>query len=254
MIDLSKIRLGRNPKKHDRRNLMLARYLSAKPVLPAAIDWTPAVKTGLFDSGWPMFKNDAVGCCAEAAPGHMIECWTANAGIEQLVTDDAIIAAYSAITGYNPGDPSTDNGSAELDVLNYWRQTGIGGHRITAFVEISPASLTELRAAVAWFGGVYIGLDLPMSAQAQTGFVWDTVANDGGEWGDHAVNIVAFDQDGFICITWGQKQRISNRFISSYCAEAYAIISPDWLNSAGISPSGFDLSALNADLAQIGSI
>lgn len=254
MIDLSKVRLGRKPKKHDRRNLMLARYLATRPVLPASIDWTPAVHHGLFDSGWPMFKNDVVGCCAVAAPGHMIECWTANAGIEQLVTDDDIIGAYSGITGYKPDDPSTDQGSCELDVLNYWRQTGIGGHRITSFVEVAPGSLTELQAAVAWFGGVYIGLDLPMSAQAQTGFVWDTVANDGGDWGGHAVNLVSFDPDGFTCITWGRKQQMTNRFIAAYCNEAYAIISPDWLNSAGVSPSGFDLSALNADLSQIGSL
>lgn len=251
MIDVSKLKLGRKPKKHDRRNLMLARYLAAKPVLPASIDWTPAVKSGLLNSGWPMFANDRVGCCTCASPGHAIECWSANVGVERLITDDDVLAAYSAVSGYNSSDPSTDNGAAALDVLNYWRQTGIGGHRITAFVEVSTSSILELRAAVAWFGGVYLGLDLPLSAQSQTGFVWDSVAADGGEWGGHQVFIPKFDQDGFTCITWAQRQKMTNRFVSQYGMEAYAIISPDWFNAAGITPSGFDMPALNADLSTL---
>lgn len=254
MIDLSKVRLGRKPKKHDRRNLMLSRYLAEKPVLPAAIDWTPAVKSGVFDSGWPLYGNDRVGDCTCASAAHGIECWSANASVARLVGEDDVLAAYAAVSGYNPNDASTDQGAAALDVLNYWRQTGIGGHRITAFVEVSTSSIVELRAAIAWFGGVYLGLDLPVSAQSQTGFTWDAVANDGGVWGGHQVWVTSFDQDGLTCITWAKKQRMTNRFPSTYGAEAYAIISPDWLNAAGVSPSGFDLIALNADLGQIGSI
>ena len=38
--------------------------------------------------------------------------------------------------GFRPGDPSTDRGAYALDVLNYWRQSGIAGHRIAAYAAV----------------------------------------------------------------------------------------------------------------------
>jgi hypothetical protein len=129
-------RLGKKPPRVDSRTLQLAKYLrvcatdlvqkgtglpeatAPSHVLapaPASIDWTAKI------SSWPMMANDTLGDCTCAAAGHMIECWTANLGDAFTPTNTQIIAAYSATSGYVPGDPATDKGAVELDVLNYWR-------------------------------------------------------------------------------------------------------------------------------------
>jgi hypothetical protein len=183
--------------------------------------------------------------------------------------------------------------------------------------------LPQVAAAIWLFGGCYIGLELPLSAQDQD--LWDVVAlrsetreaargelsggdslhaADGnpasdfpvaaaggedlaasdpsqpGSWGGHAVYLVGYDFRAWesasrqsasgapnaalptaatslpptlTCITWGQIKKMTWRWFARYCSEAYALVSKDWLNGAGVSPSGFDLATLEADLKAVTS-
>lgn len=241
-------KFGKLAKKTDRRTLKVARYLKLDKLTqpPKAIDWSGKVNQ------WPMYDNDTIGDCTCAAVGHQIETWTANAN--QLVTLalNDVIAAYSAITGYNPATGQNDNGAVELDVLNYWRQTGVGGDKIMAYAEVNAQQISEVQFGVYWFGGIYIGLAMPVSAQNQE--VWDlppggaTGQGAPSSWGGHAVNIVAYDANGLTCITWGQAQQMTWPFFTTYCDEAYCVLSNDWLGKTGLSPSGFDLASLQNDL------
>jgi hypothetical protein len=75
-------------------------------------------------------------------------------------------------------------------------------------------------------------------------------------WGGHCVPIVGygFDQDnntGSEVVSWGQIFDMTWGFFSVYCDEAYAIITQDWIEANGQSPSGFDIAALQADLAAL---
>ena len=217
-------RLGKLAPRLDSRTLQLRAYLRprALPTPPRSIDWTANT------SSWPMMANDTLGDCTCAAAGHMIECWTANLGDAFTPSSVQIIAAYAATSGYVAGDPATDNGAAELDVLNYWRQQGIAGHKIDAYAAFDPANDQTARQAISIFGGAYIGLALPLSAQQQT--VWDVPSlwsrlrrqSAPGSWGGHAVPILAYDADGLTCITWGAKKRMTWNFFAQYCDEAYA--------------------------------
>ena len=214
-----------------------------------------------------MMANDTLGDCTCAAAGHMIECWTANLGDAFTPTSAQVIAAYSAVSGYIVGNPATDNGAAELDVLNYWRQKGIAGHKIDAYaaLDLHPSRGNEPRGqecvkqAISLFGGAYIGLALPLSAQQQTVWdvpsLWSRLRNQDapGSWGGHAVPVLAYDAEGLTCITWGAKKRMTWQFFAQYCDEAYAPLSRDWLNAQGTDPAGFDLAQLTADLATITS-
>jgi hypothetical protein len=177
-------------------------------------------------------------------------------------SDQQIVAAYSAITGYNPATGANDNGAQELDVLNYWRQQGIAGHQIQAFMALEPANHTHVMDAVWIFGGCYIGLALPKSAQAQTSNkqAWSVppqgTGGDGapGSWGGHAVPVVAYDARSLTVVTWGGLQAMTWGFWAAYCDEAYAILSPDYLEQKGgqtVAPSGFNLAQLQADLADL---
>lgn len=245
---LSQRKLGRKAVKTDSRTLKLAQYLGpALPPPPPSADWTQGI------TSWGMMLNDTLGDCTIAGCGHAVQVWTANAGREATVPNATIEKYYEKWDGYKPGDPSTDNGGVELDVLNKWKQQGFAGNVLTAFADPNPANLTEIRQSIALFGGVYIGLSLPNTAQNQD--VWDVTPNGGadadpGSWGGHCVFVPKYDENGFTCITWGAPKTMTLAFWNAYCDEAHTLLSPDWIAAKG-SPSGFDQAQLLADLRAI---
>ena len=252
MIDHRLMKLGRKPARYDPRTLRLAKYLTpALPPPPPARAWSQAVA---MPCG--MMANDRLGDCTCAAVGHAVQVMTANTGTEQTIADADILTAYEAAGGYKPGDPSTDNGACLLDVLNLWRGAGVGGHKILAFVQVNPQNLLHVQTAIEYFGGLYVALELPQSAQNQG--VWD-VPLDGlsgsgapGSWGGHAVWVPDYDAAGFGVITWGELQRMTSAFQTAYNDEAYAVVTPDFINrSTQATPDGINLALLQQDLAQI---
>jgi hypothetical protein len=103
------------------------------------------------------------------------------------------------------------------------------------------------------FGGVYIGVALPNTAQKQD--VWDVVKTGGadakpGSWGGHCVFVPKYDEHGFTCITWGALKTMTLAFWEKYCDEAHTLLSEVWITAKG-SPAGFDQAQLQADLNTI---
>jgi hypothetical protein len=249
-IDHSAMKLGKNPAVHDRRTLQLANYLrpSVLPPPPPQASWATKV------ASWPMMLNNTIGDCTIAAAGHCIEEWTTDAGAAVVLPDSAIVAAYSAVSGYDPNTGQHDVGANELKVLNYWRQTGIGGHQIRAYAALEPGNLDHVRDAVFIFGNCYIGLALPLSAQTQS--IWSVPPGGAvgpgapGSWGGHAVPVVAYESQGLTVVTWGALKRMTWGFWAAYCDEAYALLSDDFL-TADRTPAGIDLAALEQDLAAV---
>lgn len=201
-----------------------------------------------------MMLNDRIGDCSCAGAGHAIQQWTTYAGDPLVPTDEQVEAAYSAISGYAPEDPSTDTGCVLLDVLKYWRKTGVAARRIDAFASLEPRNHHDVMDAIYLFGNAYLGVALPISAQEQT--VWTVPAGgatgDGapGSWGGHCIIVVEYDPRGLTCVTWGATKRMSWSFFDAYCDEAYAVMSHDWLKG-GYNPEHFDAAALQADLAAL---
>jgi hypothetical protein len=255
-VDPLKLKLGKSTARHDPRALLLASYVTpALPAPPASFDLS--MKVG---SSWGMMDNDEIGDCTCAAAGHLIMEWTANSGKKMVTpTDQQIVAAYSAITGYNPKTGANDNGANEVDVLNYWRQTGIAGDKIGAYVSLEPSNHTHVMDSVYIFEGCYIGVQLPISAQAQTQNhqPWSVppggTTGDGkpGSWGGHAIPVVAYDTRGVTVVTWGALQAMTWSFWEAYCDEAYAILSDDYMDGQKKAPQGFNLQQLQADLADL---
>jgi hypothetical protein len=164
-------------------------------------------------------------------------------GHDGQVTDDDVIAFYSGSTGYDPADPSTDQGGVMQDVMAYWRREGIAGHRIAAFFELDPHDLDEVRAALYLFGGVNLGIALPQSAldQIDAGQPWDATSRHARIVGGHDVWLVEMDADGNgTVVTWGQLQKFTRAFWDRYIArnggEAWAACSLEWIADDGISP------------------
>ena len=241
-------RCGKLAVRTDTRTLQFARYVDrAKlPAAPTSYDETKNV------SDWPMYANDKLGDCTCAAAGHMIEAWTASArGHAVTITEKSVLSAFEKVKLVDPA--TGEEGAVELDVLNHWRKHGIGRHKIGAFAKVSVWDHQLVKAGAYTFGGLYIGLSLPVTAQHQK--VWDwthslTGPAKPGSWGGHAVDVVAYDPKGLTVVTWGALQKLTWAFWDRYCDEAYCIVSSDFL-SAGKAPNGLDLNALKADLALV---
>lgn len=238
--------LGKHPPKHDTRTLPLWNYLrpSQLPVAPSSVDFWSKV------SNWPMLGNDHLGDCTVAAAAHMVQQWTSYAGASITPSDAEVVAAYSAVSGYDPATGENDNGAAMLDVLNYWRKQGVGQHRILGYTALTSARPASVREAIYLFGSLYAGFNLPASARTQP--VWDVGGSgdtEAGSWGGHAVPLVGYDPQGLVAVTWGGLKRLTWAFLGAYCDEAFAVLSTEFINQAThLNPDNFDLISLQRDL------
>lgn len=241
------MKLGRKAVKQDSRTLKMCRYFGdALGLPPAAVDYT----RGIAD--WGVMLNDRLGDCTIAGAAHAVQVWSVNRGAEVTISDSMILSMYRQWDGYDPSNPATDRGGVELDVLNKWRKFGLDGHALTAFGEVQQTNLDHVRHAINLFGGIYIGVNLPLTAQRQS--TWDLVSGtadaQAGSWGGHCVFVPKYDTHGFTCITWGKLVTMTNDFWRAYVDESYALLGNDWLGDK-TAPNGLNLTQLQADLALI---
>jgi hypothetical protein len=249
--------LGKLPAKSDSRTLRFNSYLLGEVGrLPPAVDYTRAVAKG---DRWPLLANNRFPCCTCSAAGHMIEVWTANTGKARIVADSSIVRAYRLFVGdvHKPHKHM-------IDVLNYWRTSGIGGDRILAYAQLIPGDVTEAKLTIQLFGACYIGLSLPNFALIPATF--DHVLNT--PWtkpfkkgmpetipqrrNGHTVAAVKYDAKRIYVVTWGTLKAMSWDFYRTYCEEAYSVLSKDFIDSKyERAPSGFDLAALVRDLRHV---
>jgi len=65
---------------------------------------------------------------------------------------------------------------------------------------------------------------------------------------------VGYDARNLYVVTWGALKSMSWQFYGAYMDEAYAVLSADWISTKiGTAPSGFNMVALQQDLAQVTS-
>jgi hypothetical protein len=244
-------KFGKLAPKANYKTLRLRNYLhSNAPVVPATQTWDYAFQA------WPMDANDTVGDCTCAAIAHMVMLWTAYQGKMVRPTTQQVLEVYSAVTGYDPnqtqpdGSNPTDNGANITDILNYWRSTGIAGHKIDGWAQIDHTNIQEVKQAIYLFGGVNPGFQVPQSAMDQNsqGQPWTVVPNDGGIVGGHSVPAFDYSPTGGTVSTWGMKQAFDWNFWLKYMDECYCIISLDWLRQNGVAPNHLNLAQLEADL------
>ncbi len=207
---------------------------------------------------WGMLANDKIGDCVIAMMLHSIEDFHLDAGTPPpAFTDADAISIYSAITGYNPNDPSSDRGTDEGAAMRYWEHPGLqstdnGSHTIVATVAVDPSNLNECRIAIDEFIDLQIGIALPISAQGET--EW-TVVGDGktghsapGSWGGHGIPYREYDAATFKCVTWGAELLLTVPFHQDYAQEAHVVVTQEMLNKQGVGPSGVAWDELIADI------
>jgi len=239
------MKLGKQPARIDANRLMLKNYLpSVLPPAPAEVDWTH----GLADFG--MMLNDLEGDCVFAAGGHATQTWTAAQGIVRTPPDDQIQGYYEGWAGFRPNDPSTDQGYIIVDFLNNWRRFGYCGALLDGYADPDWRNLEHVKLSIALFGGVDIGLQLPLAWQQAD--LWDIVGGSEGapgSWGGHSVWVPKYNATGPVCVTWGSLKQMTWDAFVHYCDEAHTLRSPLFLNVKGQAASNVDLEAWDAELA-----
>lgn len=196
---------------------------------------------------WGMLGNDQVGNCTIAGAAHLDMAWNVEVGEHNTIPSAAEDEKeYFSMTG------GQDTGLAMTTVTTKWVKKGLFGYKVKA---AAPVALTQiaLKQAIQFYGGAYIGVQLPDSAQSQfiqgSPTTWSIVANspiDGG----HCIIGAGFTPAGMLCVSWGQILLAEWSWIAKYMDEAYVII-PDQFVEAKKGPSVLDLSALEADYKKL---
>lgn len=227
--------------------------LMASSLNAAVLGSVPPTKIwGAKVSRWTPMLSPPLQICTIASAGHLIQTWTSELGHEVLLPDSTILAAYSQISGYDPQSGAGDDGVSLPSLLDYWTNTGIGGHTINQYLVLEHGNQNHIQIAVFAFGGCLVQLDLPASAKSQD--VWSvppegtTGAGAPGSLYPHVVPIIGYDPLYLTIVTWGQIKRMTWGFLTSYWDRAYAVFSQnDFVTHAGTAPNGLSLSELQSD-------
>jgi hypothetical protein len=241
-------RFGKHPPKLDYRTLRFKNYL--KPGIaapPPTFDVLSRVYANLGTSDptvlFPMDGNDSLGDCTIAAMAHAITTYRGLiSSTKVIMPKQQVVKLYMHLTG------GVDSGLNEADVMTYWRQHGVSGDKILAYVSIDPKNHTHIQQAVCLFSGVYLGFQVQQNCiqefDAHQPWTPGPLTNDG-----HAVFVVAYDLSGVTVLTWGNVQRATWAWWDECVDEAYAILPPEAKNPNFA--KGFDLVELQSDLQDV---
>lgn len=229
-----KYKLGRLPNDPTKPRLRLSAHLAKAPAPPQAVKWFSPY---MF---WGMQGNDEWGDCTCAANAHIVEQQTGLGDKKEIrVSTSQTLAMYSKLFGFDPnagppGENPTDQGGTVQGALEGLRKDGLAGWKIAAFAELDASNLTEVKQAIAEFGCVDIGVNLPESAQEQfaENEPWTVVKGSPIE-GGHDIVLMGYDKNYFYASTWGAFVAISYEWLREYMEEAWAPIAKDWVSETG---------------------
>ena len=257
---MSQFKLGRNRPIARGPRLSLRNYLMrALPPPPASIDYTAKAKDFLAQ----ILGNQELGDCTCAGIFHTGGALLGNVDAPIPFTQDDAIGLYERACGYDPADPSTDQGGDEQTVLNYVMRNGLlpdGSHKIAAWMAVDGKNQEQVSNAIYLFENVYFGVELPdawtATMPSADGFIWD-VAGDPDPGQGHCFVGLGYDAKGIIIDTWGMIGKITWAAVAKYAStsgsgELYTVLGPDSIAKAsGRAPNGFDLTQLQADIQAI---
>ena len=254
------VKLGRKRPVAKCPRLSLKNYLkTALPITPPpGVNYSAKAATALSN----IYLNDQLGDCVIAGGYHVIGVETGNAtGTPFVATTAQITKDYSAIGGYVPGDPSTDNGCDEQTALNYWTHTGFAdGSKLVGWMAVDATNMQECMAAMYLFENLYFGIELPDTwinpFPSASGFVWDVGTPDPNN--GHCVMGMGYNGQGVQIDSWGLLGTITWAAIAQLCAgngggELYVMLSADQLaKGQAKAPNGLAWTQLLTDFNTMG--
>lgn len=202
-----------------------------------------------------MFKNDELGDCAIAGSIEEIRLANALRGVTVNFDDDTAVQNYSAITGYSPDDPESDQGTDVHELYDFRQNTGLVDadgvrHKIVAYAGLTPRDWDEMLIALSLFDVVGVGIWVPDYAESQfsAGDAWHLVPGRHANVGQHYIPIWgASDRNTAQLPTWGQETGITAPFYAAENVVAVVALTEEMF-TGGKSPEGVDFDKLAADL------
>jgi hypothetical protein len=246
------LKLGKKPARPGAVKFKLANYLE-KLKLPTP----PKVfgHEGLVGDSWGMLGNDHYGDCVWAGAAHETMLWNKEAARTVTFNNQSVLKDYSAVTGFNPNDPNTDQGTDMQVAASYRRKTGVHDaagkrHKVIAYLALTTGNPDQLALAIYLFGATGIGIKFPNTAMDQfnAGKPWDVTKNAKIEGGHYIPGLGRDAKGNFVVVTWGKIQLMTPRFYQKYCDEVVAYVSEEALTTSGKTMEGFNLAQLKADL------
>jgi hypothetical protein len=221
-------------------------WTGVTPAHPLIVNYLDAVRD------WAMLGNDQWGDCGPVSVANLRALVSRTLlGVEHYPSLDDVLDLYRR--SGNPNFPDDDNGVDMQQMLGEVHTNGIGGTKCVAYAKVDITNLDEVRAAIAIFGGLLLGVNLDVAQQSQTDTtkVWDWVPGS-AIWGGHAVLAAAYTSltgkgQGDIGIeSWAEILKITDSFWSHQGMEAWVVI---WEENLGTTQfmQGVDLKALAAD-------
>lgn len=251
------MKLGKKPARPDAIKLKLVQIMDATalPTPPAAFG-----HANLVHGRWSILGNDKWGDCvwAGAAHEHMLFSLAGKHGSVKF-DDRSVLSDYSAVTGFDPADPATDQGTDMQAAASYRRKVGVIDyhgirHKVDAYAEITRADLSQVALASWLFGACGIGVEFPDSAMDQfnAGKPFSVVKGAKIE-GGHYMPCVGRHKDGnYVLVTWGRLVTATPEWMRKYMDEAVAYISRDIIqDKSHMSLEGFDLQTLDNFLSSL---
>ena len=248
-IELIKtLKLGKKEARYDSRTLKLRKYVTSLPPVPVPFD---------VDSQYPnltdknVFLNDTYGDCVIAGRAHQTLRFENHEQKTVIpITDDDVKTEYFKESG------GADSGLDMITSLNAWRKgwpAAGQNYNIFAYAEVDPTNKNEIMATIYLLNGVYCGVRLPISAQAQTGTdkIWDvdnTANGQPGTWGGHCIYLKKYDKDTVTCITWGFEQKMTWAFLAKYSDQCFGVIDN---KDSWVANDTLDVNALQNQLNEI---
>lgn len=241
------MKYGRLPAKIDSRTLQYEKYALSSlpsPLISCSSLYRMQYELKIGDCVplFPMDGNDLLGNCTCAGLAHLITLWDGLIGKQTVMPADDVIALYRKLTG------GPDTGLACIDVLNYWMNNEVNGHKPLGYVAIDPTNITHVKQAVDIFGSVYIGFKTQSDTlpDFHQGITWQPgqTDNDG-----HCVVVTAYSPACVRVLTWGGTQLGTWGWFTHMVDECFCVL-PDEATVKTFA-QGFDLATLQADLQLI---
>lgn len=240
-------------------HLKLQNYLKVGlPAAPPSMDYSSKAAPILAD----VMGNDRYGDCVFACGYHVTGLETANAGAGFHATLQQVLADYTAVTGFNSNDPSTDNGANIQDALNYWLSHGFAnGTKILGYLAVDATNVAEVQAALWLFENLIFGMELPdqwiSPFPSGNGFTWD-VAGKSDPNNGHCVAGVGYDDKDVKIDTWALLGGLTYEAIAEYAShtnggELWVVLTPDQLMKGQTkAPNGVSWNDLIVDFDALG--
>jgi hypothetical protein len=243
------VKLGKRPARYDPAVPRMSIFTRGRlPPPPAYSNWYADI------SDWGMLMNDTWGDCFEAAILHWIMEQSAYAG-KPLVATNAEVLAFYSYTGFDPNDPSTDQGTYGMGrggAFDFWKVHGVmcGGQldKVTAYMQIMRKDPIEWMQGINYFGGMLVGLQLPEAILAANTVpdVWYDY--NGPVAGGHEILVNGYQTVGstrlYDLISWGAHYRATEDFLMHCVDETVVVVDPIMINAQGLDAAGFSFAEL----------